>query len=1064
MAICLDKNIVGYAGAMAPQGHFVTGGDPGPSPSQAMDAFAATLPEHEVEILRAKAEKAINEELDRISEGPLRSMVAVLLQIAKGELPRPVHGDATSRPMIAAMAGVHARFTYKTAAAATFDRLLPLLAFAPGTVMRKKVGGGVEPSDPTFVYVRDGLRAHLRAGGKLATVGERHAKSISKHAISELLNVPYEDIVLSTATLEHLQMLSRLPNVLGDVWEGASWSAMLTQHKAAMFAWLDAKYAAGEALPEDPAKPGHVDHKGIRDSVGPNQPSLVRCAEYDRRIKLHLAEDGPGLASAAVLPPQAPRVGEVVENILRLFAAERAASGKDPKGGRHELKTAMGRVLQARELEENDDWPKDLFVKVDMLIRDAAEVGRPLAKSSVANLRTQIGHAARFAPAAAAVDDGLPELPHECLKIAIERSRKSLAELEGLSTIPGTKRCIPGYVISALSLGRRPFPERYWECLPHLERGLGIEGALVKRWKPCTMVKNVSCSPYFRQLGKKMRRILPEGSHLLSDAEVRMLVKERQDKVLRQDTMYSKCQRASRMVMRNVPKLPPGAPVLKEINQLVAFKTVAVPESAIRRTNSDWSEASVKLNTKRFIMIARFALMSTELGGLGKSSDEISLAMILNWKVIAAFLNWRAGRYAHVVHDGKTRGVVLTQEDMTFIGQCVALLDPVYGWIRQRPDLFASKVVVDETLLADFESLEELRISRRRDTSPCGTKNEAEILKREEEFDETFSKTVVERRVMSPETAALLKEDWLLGCAMAHNRLSNLRSYLTKLISRGRDPFEVIHVIVYSKNRDPLSFVRDIARAAQADLPDSKLKPFEHAIAVRDLLIFTLTALTALRSRNIRELSYNTEKGGQVEFTEDGVLLTIPWWEFKNMGSTHLFNDHGNKMDYQRLVKNWYNLDNVLQHYLDVCRPILIERYSGIAIRDATPEELSDGKVRTTTDALFPVPSLEYMDVISFNQVFRNLTGRYHVIDPATGIVRPGYSSFGPHAMRDIVAMHIILASDDESRWQEAADLLQTSPEMVRKRYTRRLIVNRTGKADHHFDQSNDGYEAVMLC
>lgn len=282
-------------------------------------------------------------------------------------------------------------------------------------------------------------------------------------------------------------------------------------------------------------------------------------------------------------------------------------------------------------------------------------------------------------------------------------------------------------------------------------------------------------------------------------------------------------------------------------------------------------------------------------------------------------------------------------------------------------------------------------------------------------------------------------------------------------MDKSREPFDAIRVIVYSETRDPLSFVRDIVRAAAGDLPDRATRPFEHAVAVRDLLMFTLTAVTALRSRNIRRLKYNPKGGGHVSFTKDGTLLTIPWWEFKNMGSEHLFGKWSNKMDYQRLVKDWYNFDAMLQHYLKHCRPVLIERYAAVLLRDATPEQARAGAVRQTTDALFPVPTLEYMTETGFHGVFRQLTQRYHVIDPATGLVRPGYMPFGPHAMRDIVAMHIVLASDDESRWEEAADLLQTSPEMVRHRYTKRLIVNRTGKADRHFDASTKGMEVFAF-
>ena len=1012
------------------------------------------LPKDEWQRRVARACEVIDTELARAGEGPLRDMLMVTRRIATGELKRPIYGEATSRPMIAALAGLNQWACFEDRVKPVLDRVLPLLDHVFGYVMRKGTGDALVPTKPVLAALLEDLRDHLREGGLLPR-SHRNMTKVSLFGVAEMFGFEPEDLASDTQVRKLIEFLPSIPGVLGVKWDASSRKADTPAHLEKTIAWLDARFGAHEPLPEDEARPGKPDHKAIRRAVDPDGPSVMHHPAYMAAVARHMAEGAPGVVDVGrVVPPAGPTAEEVATRIQDALADERRRAGKNPAGGRHELKTALGRALEARGIGWSDPWPSDLLDDLKTLKADAAEVGRALSESSARNLSTQLDIVARFAPAVTALEDGLPLAAHECLREAVLKSGKTFVELEAATQVEDANLRMPAALLSSMCLGARTFPQRYWQCLPLLEAALGTNGALARRWRPDMDVRNLACSDYFRSLRKKVRALLPKDAWRLDDDALRALVEERKGKALRQDTMYSKCCRASREVMRHVPKIPKGSRIRREIALLVKHKTAAVPKDARRRANASWLPATVRMRTKRLELIGRFAMLSRERGGLGMSAESLSLSLLLSWQVMAAFLNWRAGRFADVEHNGERRGPVLTTEDIATIGTAVSLLDPYYGFITQREDVFKPGLRADDYDVGEYHWLEEIRVSRRRD--------EDEQMPYADVFDDAFSTASVDRQVAPAELVALARTDWMKACVEAHNRLSNLRSYLTKLVDKSRDPFDVIRVVVYSQTAAPLDFVRDIVRAAAADLPDRRTKPVEHALAVRDLLSFTLTAVTALRSRNIRRLTYDPVGGGNVSFTKDGVLLDIPWTEFKNLGSQHLFGDWSNKMDYQRLVKDWYDIDAMFQHYLAHCRPVLIAHWAK-KLRTRAARRPDEPKPPQDTKALFPAPGLKFLTAGGFHDVFKQLTARYHVVDPGTGMVRPGYMAFGPHAMRDIVAMHIILASDDESRWEEAADLLQTSPDMVRYRYTKRLVVDRTGKADRHFDASSKGMPPLVF-
>lgn len=998
-------------------------------------------------------------ELAKLPLGRIRDLSVLVRGILAGDKPRPVVTHSTSRGVLCAMADVsdhHMRTD--VAVGALLDRLLPLLEDIPGRQVRVAADGTLEVTVPTYEAVREAMEEHV-AAGKTVRRQQNSSRRISNLAVSEITGRNRQQVQACTRTMNYLAELAKRPGVLGKPFRRRDMCAASGRFYVKVIEWLDERHAAKLPLPEKRrGRSGCPDHDFIRRAISPLCPDFRGRKDYQERIARHLADFGVAPESARSSGPV--NWGEACDKLQEIWCEKKG------KAGLANLDTAMGRIAQARGLEGHAAVPDNLFVDVDTLIVDAAAAGTPLGDSSRRNLGVFVRFAQKRLDEALRRADDLPSDPAKALHLAILSSGKTLAELEELSRDPITGERLCKAMLVKLRTTSAVIPEKYEPCLTRLEQEVfHTGGRIADRFLRREKLQDLVCTAYYRKLPWKIRQLLPEGAWKLTDEELEPLVVERRDKVLKQDRMNSKVLAASRRVMGQLPALPDGAPVLTEIEDFIAYKMCVIPE-LMRHYRGRWQPASADIGRRQLINLARFCAMDRTKGGLGMAWEDVSLASMLNWKLVASWLNWLCGRYADVEHDGKKRGPWLTPFDLSIVTICISMLDPVNGYITQMKERFCPRLTVEERQLPSYGHLEGLRVRMQADT-----KSEEKPLDREEEFEDLFSRVQVDRPLMPPELVAAAATDWVATCAMTRNRLSNLGYYLARFIDKGRDPMVAIDVIVRSK--DPMSFLREILEAAQAEIPDRRLKPYEHAVAMRDILLFALLSLTGLRSKNLRHILYDPGGGGHISLVSpedangadgaDALLINIPWQNFKNLGSSHLFGRDGNKMDYQRRLEDWYNVVPLFQHYVDKCLPYLVRTFAERLRNAAEPADLEAGLVKQSTRALFPTPSLMLMGVDDLNRICHDLTARYHVIDPKTGLVRPGRMMFGPHAVRDVLATHVIKASDDEGRWEIAADLLQTSVEMVKERYTKRTIVERTGRADPHFSATSRGMPSLQL-
>lgn len=268
--------------------------------------------------------------------------------------------------------------------------------------------------------------------------------------------------------------------------------------------------------------------------------------------------------------------------------------------------------------------------------------------------------------------------------------------------------------------------------------------------------------------------------------------------------MYSKVLSRAQTFWRSVPDVPADASIVDEIRLLIRHKTMAVPDDAKRRSNGTWTKATRTKNRGHLWRFARYAMLDRGRGGLGLPAKEIFLALFLNWRILAAYMEFIARVFEDVEHDGERRGPLLTVYDLMILQLAASLLTADYGWLRQRVDLFKDRLKVIGGSLGPFPGLEELRIRHAGDGPDGVDAEEIEHL--------VSASNRLFRQTMPAEIVDAANTNWFEAFIDARDKINNLRTYLLTVVDTSRSPFELIQNIIDSDK--PLNFLRDIAQAA----------------------------------------------------------------------------------------------------------------------------------------------------------------------------------------------------------------------------------------------------------
>lgn len=969
-------------------------------------------------------------ELDTVDDIQATNLLRTILDIAEGGTPCPLQWvpdhqmHVPSHRAICLIAGLNPSTVRRNDVLCDLaDRFVGRLEM-PGCKVDVVAGEPVVRYDVELAVAK--ALDHLElTGGRIPAHPEK-PKYGSRKAFCEEHGIEFEALQSCLSAQRHFIIATRLDGSLGPAIDLDSRRKKMERQVQKAIDWFDEQERLGTPLPVDPERPDQPCDRSIAALVDPDGPALTHSVVYKRRRDHHVAKFGLEKV--------------ITEKRFDTVGAFREWSGEsvDEKGRvfwSANCKSSFKRLLAAYELEEADSVRPLLEDDETTLCAKAVAAGRKRKAAGEANLRSDVRKIRRMLIEYASSVGNLPVDPREALAVAIDRSGKSRDQVAREAGVPAAT--LTNYIN-----GANPISKLHRDKLERIDQAVGAGGLLAPRLKVSKKTIYRDGSEFLRNLPHRVRRHLTDEDLRLGDDHLAMRAEEIRTKVECQDRPFSRAQRNRRKFWMDVPPAPHDCPIFEEADLIVQHKQDIDPD-LLRRTNGTWENDTAEIFRSCVCSFARYAFLARDKGGLGLSADRISFALLLNRKVFLAYLNFRTT--LPVDPDEEVPLLpILTAFDLNFVHHVRTLTHPQYGFITQRPDLFLDRIEVDDVPLGDCYSLDSIRIR----------KFEFEELGEAASGDKYATKPKIFEDLGSICPASLragAEDDWLRFIVDLNGRLGSIHAYLGEMVDKSRDPFEPILEIVDAPK--PLNYVTEIINRAYDDLPDIETQPYLHAIAVRNLLIFLLLCVTCLRSLNLRSLLYKAEGGGQIVLDEAkdgdtplGLRLHIPWEKFKNRRQKRFFGTADTKRDYERYCHDWWSIAHLFEHYVENCLPLLVDR----------ARRRGDG---TVYELLFPDSQGKMMGYDALGEIVRDFTRRYWVTDKVTGRPVEGRMAFGPHAIRDIIATHIVRTAKDEPRWERAADLLQTSVMMVKQRYARQLNEERAAQSDHIFDEQQEGFD-----
>lgn len=485
------------------------------------------------------------------------------------------------------------------------------------------------------------------------------------------------------------------------------------------------------------------------------------------------------------------------------------------------------------------------------------------------------------------------------------------------------------------------------------------------------------------------------------------------DRVYGSDTAHRIRLRAAQSNAYNLPEPDAGSPIWKELDDLIAFQTGLIDDGRLRNPVSEWkSPATINHHREQVTIFARWLMLAVDEGGLGVSPERVSFGLLVNYRITLRYVAWRILRAADLQLNGQPIGPKITSTEKAVLSFVANLLDPVYGWITQSRGIFPQLV----------EDARRFRMPFIREG-----KGGTEVVD-----DDTCPMLEVMPGELVEAVASA--DGWRGQCALSHAHIKSTGSRVARSFKLMRNPQDLVMPIL--KHQKPLAVALRMVRDALAHARPIATAPLYHAQDVHRALAFLLLMLVVFRSGTIRELTWRADGTGHVRKTADGWEIVVGAEHFKNGFNPEFFGPSWNRRDYERSLGNWGSFDEIMEHYITKCRPILL-----------------GGR---ESDLLFvPYKGRDSWNKNTFSNLILSFTRRWCVYSARFETGMPGVRSFGPHPARNIVATHIIRNHPTEDRWRLASLVLQTSEANVRLRYGWLTVREELAKVDPLFDEAS---------
>lgn len=440
-----------------------------------------------------------------------------------------------------------------------------------------------------------------------------------------------------------------------------------------------------------------------------------------------------------------------------------------------------------------------------------------------------------------------------------------------------------------------------------------------------------------------------------------------------------------------LPEVDPVWPLVAEVDDYIDFLTDFSSDHRVRHPRAGLnSPKSIVVRRRQLLGIGRWMALPIEAGGLGLSAEHVSLRMLLNQRVVQALIAWRVMRAAGLEIDGVPIGPMVTSTEKNLIALITGMLDPDYGWLAQSLDVLGLPEIDQRTFVL-----------------PVLTSTRAGVEVAPEERWKTVE--VMPASIVEEATA-----NWRLRAGATKIEVFALHGRIAKTFKMVRDPAALLGPLL--RHPTPLAAALRTVREALKHVRPRETSPKLHAADVQRALAFLMLLIFVFRSETLREMTWRADGSGQLRKVNGRWEAVVPAIAFKNVASVELFGPSWNRRDYEREIGgDWGGLEGLLDYFLNTCRPILL-----------------DGR---SMDTLFVPPRTDSWDEHSFNNLIMSFTRKWVVYNARYGTGMKGVKSFGPHAVRNIVATHILRTVPGEERWYLAAMILGTGVARVKMNY-----------------------------
>lgn len=767
---------------------------------------------------------------------------------------------------------------------------------------------------------------------------------------------------------------------LGEPVEPATPHTEKTQQRQALYEriiglYLDGLRRNGKSVPEDPANPGKPDLEKISDESGVPLFDLRRASPARTRLLRSVAE--LGLQVYADFRRGMMTYGELLEEGGEIRRSE--LEGKRWADQQlYNTKSALRRLMKKKGRSEDDPLGPEFLENFEKTVR---EITAGIKK--VTTRRKFSGEIRRWPTLHRQVllARGFPRKFHIALREAIKWSGLSL---ERVAERVG---CASEIIRRWINQEREP-SKGSSPLISLIEEVLDLPPKTLTSLIPrrCTRRLKGEDYPEFAAIdGEQVKLrdkpdLLSKLRPLLPDDFADRPMEERQEIVdwlcanlIGPTSTWGYLSRLFGKLPYVMNKFP--ADLEAEIESLEEFKTADLPPEGQQR-NGTWSDDTV---------IARRAALGSIFGalalpkkakdprvrGLGLDRTSFCMAMLARGKIMHWWVHWKGARRKDPKGD-KNKGKY-SYHDAQVVTFIMSLFTKETGWLRQNPQL-------------------------------------AERLRPIPGFvDEAFIKKA--------------RNDWSTVCDQAYEYYKTLCAQVEDLAQEIRDPFAPIRPILESDN--PIAALKLFARNILEDMPDLAVAPVKAARAMRNYMIVRIISATALRRKNLCELTYRDDNKGELRREGDKWVVEIPYLQFKNKDSS-FFGPKKKKHNYRRVLKDVDGLYQRLEEYVTLHRPILL-----------------GGK---QSDVFFVTGSKRpEFSRLRFERVYRSLTILYLAENKYLGRGIPGVKPHGPHAVRDIIATFLIKKT---GLFEAVAYALADSVAVVRNHYTCFLPQDKTHLAD----------------